>query len=147
MIRRYRQARCLVTPASTVMLEAFGIGCPDFLAQARLKPESVKIGYFGAGTQVNLLGLQEATGAKFLLVPFRSNADAIASTMGGFIDAHVYKVATAVAQAGKLTALSFGGRTATIEVPETLCYDIDNLVDWELAEIKHEHRVAKAGNP
>lgn len=28
MIRRYRQARCLVTPASTVMLEAFAIGCP-----------------------------------------------------------------------------------------------------------------------
>lgn len=28
MILRYRQARCLVTPASTVMLEAFTIGCP-----------------------------------------------------------------------------------------------------------------------
>jgi UDP-2,4-diacetamido-2,4,6-trideoxy-beta-L-altropyranose hydrolase len=28
MIRRYRQARCLLTPASTVMLEAFTVGCP-----------------------------------------------------------------------------------------------------------------------
>lgn len=28
MIRRYRRARCLVTPASTVMLEAFTAGCP-----------------------------------------------------------------------------------------------------------------------
>jgi spore coat polysaccharide biosynthesis predicted glycosyltransferase SpsG len=28
MIRLYRQARCLVTPASTVMLEAFSAGCP-----------------------------------------------------------------------------------------------------------------------
>ena len=28
MIRRYRQARCLFAPASTVMLEAFSAGCP-----------------------------------------------------------------------------------------------------------------------
>lgn len=28
MIRRYRQARCLLAPASTVMLEAFSAGCP-----------------------------------------------------------------------------------------------------------------------
>ena len=90
---------------------------PDFLAEARLKPESVKIGYSGAGTQVNLLRLQEATGAKFLLVPFRSNADAIASTLGGFIDAHVDTVATVVAQAGKLRALSFGGHPRNPQLP------------------------------
>lgn len=90
---------------------------PDFLAEARLKPESVKIGYSGAGTQVNLLRLQEATGAIFLLVPFRSNADAIASTLGGFIDAHVDTVATVVAQAGKLRALSFGGHPRNPQLP------------------------------
>ncbi len=28
MLRRYRQARCLLAPASTVMLEAFSAGCP-----------------------------------------------------------------------------------------------------------------------
>ena len=28
MIRRYRRARCLLAPASTVMLEAFSAGCP-----------------------------------------------------------------------------------------------------------------------
>jgi spore coat polysaccharide biosynthesis predicted glycosyltransferase SpsG len=28
MLRRYSQVRCLITPASTVMLEAFTIGCP-----------------------------------------------------------------------------------------------------------------------
>lgn len=28
MLRRYRQARCLLAPASTVMLEAFSVGCP-----------------------------------------------------------------------------------------------------------------------
>ena len=44
------------------------------------------------------------------------------------------------------TGSLMGGRTATLEVPETQCHDIDNLVDWELAEIKHEHRAARAGN-
>jgi N-acylneuraminate cytidylyltransferase len=34
---------------------------------------------------------------------------------------------------GKLTS----GRTATFEVPETHCHDIDNPVDFEMAEIKH----------
>jgi UDP-2,4-diacetamido-2,4,6-trideoxy-beta-L-altropyranose hydrolase len=28
MIRRYRQARCVVVPASTMMLEVFAVGCP-----------------------------------------------------------------------------------------------------------------------
>jgi spore coat polysaccharide biosynthesis predicted glycosyltransferase SpsG len=28
MLRRYRQARCVLAPASTVMLEAFSVGCP-----------------------------------------------------------------------------------------------------------------------
>jgi UDP-2,4-diacetamido-2,4,6-trideoxy-beta-L-altropyranose hydrolase len=28
MIRRYRQARCVIVPASTMMLEAFAVGCP-----------------------------------------------------------------------------------------------------------------------
>lgn len=50
MLRRYSQVRCLITPASTVMLEAFAIGCPlisgwiadnqrnslDFFAKQRL---------------------------------------------------------------------------------------------------------------
>lgn len=45
------------------------------------------------------------------------------------------------------TGSLMGGRTATLEVPETQCHDIDNLVDWELAEIKHAHRATMAGNP
>jgi UDP-2,4-diacetamido-2,4,6-trideoxy-beta-L-altropyranose hydrolase len=28
MIKRYRQARCVIVPASTMMLEAFAVGCP-----------------------------------------------------------------------------------------------------------------------
>ncbi len=90
----------------------------DLVEEARRKPESVKIGYSGAGTQVNLLRLQESTGVQFLLVPFRSNADTIVSTLGGFIDAHVDTVATVVAQAGKLKALSYGGHPRSPRMPD-----------------------------
>ena len=90
----------------------------DLINEARLKPETVKIGYSGAGTQVNLLRLQELTGAKSLMVPFKSNADAVSNTLGGFIDAHVDTVATVVAQAGKLKALSFGGHPRTPRLPD-----------------------------
>jgi len=41
-------------------------------------------------------------------------------------------------QTGALT----GGRTGSIELPETHCHDIDNLVDWEMAEIKHARLTA-----
>jgi tripartite-type tricarboxylate transporter receptor subunit TctC len=90
----------------------------DLLEEARRKPESVKIGYSGAGTHVNLLRLQELTKAQFLLVPFRSNADAIASTLGGFVDAHVDTVATVVGQVGKLKALSYGGHPRNPQMPD-----------------------------
>lgn len=41
------------------------------------------------------------------------------------------------------TGSLMGGRTGTLELPETHCHDIDNLVDWELAETKHAHRAAE----
>jgi tripartite-type tricarboxylate transporter receptor subunit TctC len=90
----------------------------DLIEDARRRPEAIKIGYSGAGTHVNLLRLQESTGARFLLVPFRSNTDAITNTLGGFIDAHVDTVATVVAQAGKLKALSYGGHPRNPRLPD-----------------------------
>ncbi len=42
----------------------------------------------------------------------------IASTLGGFVDAHVDTVATVVAQAGNLRALSFGGHPRNPQLPD-----------------------------
>ena len=90
----------------------------DLIELARQKPESVKIGYSGAGTHVNLLRIEQMTGVKFLLVPYRSNADAVAATLGGFIDAHVDTVATVVGQAGRLKALSYGASPRSARLPD-----------------------------
>lgn len=107
-----------VGPVIAVKAEHPARTLTDLLEEARRKPEAVKIGYSGAGTHVNLLRLQESTGVKFLLVPFRSNADAITNTLGGFVDAHVDTVATVVAQAGKLKALSYGGHPRNPRLPD-----------------------------
>jgi tripartite-type tricarboxylate transporter receptor subunit TctC len=89
----------------------------DLIDQARKAPESVKIGYSGAGTHVNLLLLQENTGVKFLLVPYKTNAEGIAGTLGGITDAHVDTVATILAQAGKLKAVSYGASPRSSRLP------------------------------
>jgi N-acylneuraminate cytidylyltransferase len=41
------------------------------------------------------------------------------------------------------TGSLMGGRTATLELPETQCHDIDSLIDWEVAELKHERLAAR----
>jgi len=89
----------------------------DLIEAARAKPESVKIGYSGAGTRVALLSIEEKAGVKFLLVPYRTNAEGVAGTLGGVTDAHVDTVATLLAQAGRLKALSFGGATRSARLP------------------------------
>lgn len=88
----------------------------DLIDAARAKPESVKVGYSGAGTQVALLTIQEKANVKFLLVPYRSNAEGIAGTLGGVTDAHVDTVATLLANA-RLKAVSFGGPTRSARLP------------------------------
>ena len=88
----------------------------DLIEAARAKPESVKIGYSGAGTQVALLSIQEKAGVKFLLVPYRTNADGIAGTLGGITDAHVDTVATLMAN-NRLKAMSFGGPVRSTRLP------------------------------
>ncbi|MCX7160157.1 MAG: tripartite tricarboxylate transporter substrate binding protein, partial [Proteobacteria bacterium] len=88
----------------------------DLIDAARAKPESIKVGYSGAGTQVALLSIQEKAGVKFLLVPYRTNADGIAGTLGGTTDAHVDTVATLMAN-NRLKAVSFGGPVRSARLP------------------------------
>lgn len=89
----------------------------DLIDAARQKPESVKIGYSGVGTMVALLTLQDKANVKFLLVPYKTNAEGITGTLGGVTDAHVDTVATILAQAGKLKAVSFGASPRSPRLP------------------------------
>jgi len=86
------------------------------VAMAKEKPETVRIGIFGAGNKSWIAMLEEKTGAKFLQVPFKSTAELLGQTLGGHLDAHFETVGTVVANP-KLRALSFGGTTPSKQVP------------------------------
>ena len=87
------------------------------VAMAKDKPETVRIGIFGAGNKSWVAMLEERTGVKFLQVPYKTTSELIQQTLGGHLDAHFETVGTIVAQSGKLKALSFGGTTASKQLP------------------------------
>lgn len=89
----------------------------DLVAMAKAKPESVRIGVFGAGNRAWLAMLEERTGTKFLAVPNGNTSQLITLTLGGHLDAHFETPGTIVAQAGRLKALSFGGDSKSPQVP------------------------------
>jgi tripartite-type tricarboxylate transporter receptor subunit TctC len=89
----------------------------DLVAMAKAKPESVRIGIFGAGNKSWMAMLEEKTGVKFLQVPYKSTTELVAATMGGHLDAHFETVGTVLAQKGNLKALSFGGTTKSPQLP------------------------------
>jgi tripartite-type tricarboxylate transporter receptor subunit TctC len=80
----------------------------DLVAAAKAKPESVKIGIFGAGNRFFIAQLEEKTGAKFLLIPYKSITDAMTATLGGQIDAHFDTGGSVLAQKGKLKVVNYG---------------------------------------
>jgi tripartite-type tricarboxylate transporter receptor subunit TctC len=89
----------------------------DLVARAKAKPGTVSVGIFGAGNKSWMAMLEEATGAKFLQVPYKSTSELVQATLGGHIDAHFETVGTVVANGGKLRALSFGGTKASPQLP------------------------------
>lgn len=89
----------------------------ELVAMAKAKPESVRVGVFGAGNRAWLAMLEERTGTKFLAVPNGNTAQLIALTLGGHLDVHFETPGTIVAQAGRLKALSFGGDAKSPLVP------------------------------
>ncbi len=80
----------------------------DAVAMARAKPESVRIGVFGAGNKSLVAMLEDRTGAKFLQVPFKSSTETVTSLLGNHIDIAFETVGTLLGQKGKLKALSYG---------------------------------------
>ena len=104
----------------------------ELVAMAKTKPESVRIGVFGAGNKSWVAMLEERTGTKFLQVPFKSSTESITATLGGHIDAHFETVGTLVGQKGKLKALAYGGLAPSPQLPATVplirnLYQFDTL--------------------
>ena len=73
MIRRYRQARCLLTPASTVMLEAFTAGCPMISGWVADNQRNSLDWYARRGMIVNAGDLRKMSGKALTLAHARAH--------------------------------------------------------------------------
>ena len=81
----------------------------DLAAVAKARPESIKIGIFGAGNKLFVAQVEEKTGAKFLQIPYKTLTDALTATMGGQIDAHFDSPSSVLAQKTRVKAMVYGG--------------------------------------
>lgn len=92
----------------------------DLVAMAKAKPESIKVGLFGAGNRLFVALLEEKTGAKFLGVPFKSTADTQAAVLGGHIDAAFDVPSVPLGQVGKIKAFMYGAKPVVPQLPNVL---------------------------
>ncbi|MDQ8000879.1 MAG: tripartite tricarboxylate transporter substrate binding protein, partial [Pseudomonadota bacterium] len=92
--------------AITVKAEAPWNTIEEFLAEAKKKPDSVRVGNSGNGSIWHLAAaaLEDKTGTKFNHIPFQGAAPAVLALMGGHIEAVAVSPAevTTYVQAGKL---------------------------------------------
>ncbi len=95
---------------------------PALLAAARAKPESVAYGTAGIGSTHHLTGalLASMANAPFLHVPYKGDAAAITSLLGGDIPLVVATPTVAVAhvKAGKLKVIATSGGTRWSGMPD-----------------------------
>jgi len=89
----------------------------DMVAAAKAKPESVKIGVFGAGNRFFVAQLEEKTGAKFLQIPYKGLSDALAATLGGQIDAHFDSPSSVPSYKGRAKVVLYGGAPVPASMP------------------------------
>jgi len=95
--------------AITVKAESPWNTIEEFLADAKKKPESMRVGNSGNGSIWHLAAaaLEDKTGTKFNHIPFQGAAPAVLALMGGHIEAVAVSPAevTTYVQAGKLKTL------------------------------------------
>ncbi len=89
----------------------------DMVAAAKAKPESVKIGVFGAGNRFFVAQLEEKTGAKFLQIPYKGLSDALTATLGGQIDAHFDSPSSVPSYKGRAKVVLYGGAPVPASMP------------------------------
>jgi tripartite-type tricarboxylate transporter receptor subunit TctC len=90
----------------------------DLVAMAKARPESVKVGVFGAGNRFFVAQLEEKTGAKFLQVPYKALSDGTIALLSGQIDAAFDGISSVQGQKGKLKILTYGSDPRLPQFPD-----------------------------
>lgn len=94
----------------------------EFLAYAKANPEKVSVGHAGNGTtnHVAILQLQQITGARFTVVPYKGSGPALTDLLGGTLDAVVDQLPSSLShlRADKLRALAVTTPTRAADLPK-----------------------------
>lgn len=110
----------------------------DLLAAAKANPGKVTIATAGAGTTTSLMTdmLQAGTGLKFLQVPYKGSAPALADAAGAQVDAAFSTLASAqpLVTANKLRIIGVTSPTRLAAHP-----DVPTFVEMGVSELVVEH--------
>jgi tripartite-type tricarboxylate transporter receptor subunit TctC len=84
----------------------------ELVALAKAKPGTVRFGQAAAGSRIGAIQIEEASGAKFLEVPYKSSAQSEIAALSGEIDFFATTAGTAMGQikAGKMKGLFIGSK-------------------------------------
>ena len=121
----------------------------DLLDAARTNPAKITFGSAGLGTihQMTIEMLANATGAKFVHVPYRGEAPALTGLLSGDVDfiATTTTLAAARAQAGEVRALAVTSRTRWKELPDVPTIEESGVAGFEV--ISWSGVATKSGTP
>jgi len=94
----------------------------ELVAYAKAKPGELNYGTFGIGTSghLNIIAIEQETGAKFAAVHYRGAAPAITDLLGGHIQMMIVAIGLVQQnlQAGKLKALGIGSSARLPQYPD-----------------------------
>lgn len=95
----------------------------SFIAYAKANPEKVSIAHAGNGTtnHVAILRLQEATGVKFSIIPYKGSAPALNDLLGGQVDSMIDQLPSSLPhlKAKKLSPLAVTTTSRAFDLPDT----------------------------
>src|SRR5262245_4842511 len=121
----------------------------DLLDAARANPAKITFGSAGLGTihQMTIEMLANATGVKFVHVPYRGEAPALTGLLSGDVDfiATTTTLAAARAQAGEVRALAVTSRIRWKELPDVPTIDESGVAGFEV--ISWSGVATKSGTP
>jgi tripartite-type tricarboxylate transporter receptor subunit TctC len=104
-----------------VARNGLGKDLKEIIAKAKAAPESIKLAHPGIGTYAHMLGLriEEATGTKMNMVPYKGSPQMLPDLMSGNIDLVGDQIPTYVqqVQSGKITAVATFGTVRSPLLP------------------------------
>jgi tripartite-type tricarboxylate transporter receptor subunit TctC len=94
----------------------------ELIELGRARPGEINYGTFGIGTSghLNIVLIEQTTGAKFTAVHYRGAAPALTDLLGGHIEMMIVSIGLVAQpwQAGQLRVLGFGSTTRIPEFPD-----------------------------